>query len=76
MMGMPRMSVRGLGDFLWVLTSAVSGSAARITALMLLGSVLRLLFDAISCSHSSLMSRCCCHIRVVRVLGLIGAVSN
>ena len=63
------MGVRGFGDFLWVSTSAGSGSAARITALVLLDSVLFLLLEAISCSHSSLMSRCQCHIRLMRVLG-------
>ena len=76
MMGMPRIGVKGFGDFLWVSTSAGSGSAAKITALVLLCSVLCLLLDSISCSHSSLMSRCPCHIRLVRVLGLVRDISD
>lgn len=68
------MGVRGFGDFLWVSTSAGSGSAARMTALVLLCSVFCLLLDVIFCSLSFLMSRCQCHIRVVRVLGLSGSM--
>lgn len=71
------MGVRGFGYFFWDSRSPSAGSAARMTALAIgffssndLGFLcvrFCLRGDAIFCSHSSLMSRCQFHIRVVRV---------